>query len=896
MVMRRLLFYITHAIKNLRHSGHWTTFAVFCVAAGVATVVALRSLGLAINDSLISNLRQINHGDINVTNITSYGPFTATLQRGETETQILSPDVIEFMTRWAAKHNALISPYALVSNIRFTPFNQTTLSTPQFATSFLIDPQTFDRSGPIIALDPVGVPLKDLFTGGRDVVMSRNLADSQHLKVGDQVRVSNSEEPYILRGIVATETESSINNVLASFFGFAYFDIAQAAALQLNPNPNTISIVMPDGSTAEEISSAANELTPLVMFRDVNATPWLLERNKELADLIGRFIVTMGLGAMLIGGVGIMNTMLVLVGRRTMEIAALKTFGLKGGQIAALFLSEALILGILGSLLGVLAGVALSGAVNAFGEAFLQQKLPWRLHPEAMLYGVILGMVVTLVFGVLPVLMAARVRPAIVLRPNETHLPRASLIQMLIALSVVVVVLGIVAGQIIGPVIDGMLSRFIHAPNPIIIGIILVALVLLILAFLTAILWVFVWFIGRLPTFGQVDLRLALRNLSSRRVRTATTLLALAAGMFALSAITYFGLGAREILRFQFAQTLGGNVMLFPLVPRQLAQPVVKTLLRTQDGVEYDTLLRINLGRVIAVDNTPVKLEGKVRNFPLSILTRDTDNPALNSGPLLAGRDLTADDRGKNVIVLTQQNAIGGLVQGFNSLDDLGVTVGSQVRLLINGRPLNFEVIGIVGTASRFTPGIANAYIAPEVQGLSAGYQINVIQVQPDKLDTFLTNMSKIPLVFAVDVSFIDSLLKRLIDQLAAIPTVVGILSLLAAAVIMANTVSLTMLERRQQIGVLKVLGLNRRRVLRVVLLENTVIGLLGGLIGIGISALGLSLLTIIGTGFSIPLPSDATFITLGLIVASVLIAWIATLLSARVAIRETVAKILRYE
>jgi len=104
------------------------------------------------------------------------------------------------------------------------------------------------------------------------------------------------------------------------------------------------------------------------------------------------------------------------------------------------------------------------------------------------------------------------------------------------------------------------------------------------------------------------------------------------------------------------------------------------------------------------------------------------------------------------------------------------------------------------------------------------------------------------------------------------------------------------MLERRQQIGVLKVLGLNRRRVLRVVLLENVVIGLLGGVIGIGISTLGLSILTLVGTGIGIPLPSDATLITIGLVVASVVIAIVATLLSARVAIGETVAKILHYE
>jgi putative ABC transport system permease protein len=894
--MRRFLFYFKHAANNLRHSGHWTTFAVFCVAAGVATVVALRSLGLAINDSLISNLRQLNHGDINVTSLTSYGPFAFAFQRGDYERQILSQETVQWTRKWAAGHNAKISPYALISNIQFTPFNEDKPSAPQFATSFLIDPQSFDMASPIVALDPAGVPLKDLFTGGHDVVMSRNLADSQHLKVGDQVRVSNSDEPFILRGIVATETESSINNVLASFFGFAYFNIDQATTLQLNPNPNTISVVMPDDATGDDISNAADELIRAGRFRDINATPWLLKRNQEIADLIGRFIVTMGLGAMLIGGVGIMNTMLVLVGRRTMEIAALKTFGLKGKQIAALFMAEAFLLGIIGSALGVIAGLALSGAVNTFGEIFLQQKLPWRLHLDAMLYGVTLGMVVTLVFGVLPVLMAANVRPAIVLRPNETHIPRASLLQVLAALSIVVVVLGIIAGQIIGPVVDTLFSRLASPPNPIIVGIVLVALVMLILALLTGVMWAVVWLIGHLPTFGQVDMRLALRNLSSRRVRTATTLLALAAGMFALSAITYFGLGAREVIRFQFAQTLGGNVLLIPLVPRQIAQPLVRTLLRAQAGVEYDTLLNINLARITAVDNVQVKIQGKVKNFPLSILTRDTDNPALNSGPLLAGRDLTADDRGKDVIVLTQQNAIGGLVQGFDSLDDLGVKVGSTIQLQFSGRAHKFEVVGIVGTASRFTPSIANAYIPPDVSGLQGGYQLNVVQVEPDKMNSFLTNISKMPLVFAFDVSFIDGLLKRLIDQLAAIPTIVGLLSLAAAAVIMANTVSLTMLERRQQIGVLKVLGLNRRRVLWVVLLENTVIGLLGGLIGIGISSLGVTILTVVGTGFGVPLPSDATLITVGLVVASVVIAWVATLLSARVAIREKVARILRYE
>ena len=74
--MGRLTFYLGYAAKNLLRSGQWTTFAVFCVAAGVATVVALRGLGLAITDSLLSNLRQYNHGDINLTSTAAFGQMT----------------------------------------------------------------------------------------------------------------------------------------------------------------------------------------------------------------------------------------------------------------------------------------------------------------------------------------------------------------------------------------------------------------------------------------------------------------------------------------------------------------------------------------------------------------------------------------------------------------------------------------------------------------------------------------------------------------------------------------------------------------------------------------------------------------------------------------------------
>src|SRR5690606_34262365 len=281
---------------------------------------------------------------------------------------------------------------------------------------------------------------------------------------------------------------------------------------------------------------------------------------------------------------------LVMVGRRTNEIAALKTFGLKGRQVAALFLSEAFLLGLMGSVVGTIVGTLMSGIVNQYGEAFLQQRLPLRFYPEAALFGVALGIVVTMVFGILPVLTANRVRPAIILRPNETYVPAAGCLHSLIALVLVVVVIGSVAGQILGSIPFGIIG---------------VAVTLLILGVLVGVMWIIVWVVSHLPSFGVVDLRLALRNLTARRIRTATTLLALSAGMFALSSISFVGAGTRELLQFQLTQNFGGNVLVFPLlglVSQQLGQSVLDAQLSGIEGVSYNTRLSIYSGRLRMVN------------------------------------------------------------------------------------------------------------------------------------------------------------------------------------------------------------------------------------------------------------------------------------------------------
>ncbi len=262
---------------------------------------------------------------------------------------------------------------------------------------------------------------------------------------------------------------------------------------------------------------------------------------------------------------------------------------------------------------------------------------------------------------------------------------------------------------------------------------------------------------------------------------------------------------------------------------------------------------------------------------------RDSTNPNAIQAAVVEGRDLLPDDRGKLVMVVADDWAKGE-----------GVNLGSTLTLQTSSGRQTFTVVGIIQSTGLVSFG--KLFIPPDSTHGNPNIQFNVLLVDPAHLNDVLLKLTESPLVFALDISFIDSLLKRLIDEFAAIPTVVGLLSLLAAAVAMANTVSLQTLERRRQIGVLKAVGLKGRRVLWIMLLENTIIGLLGGLIGLGVSAIGVSVMTDVGTGTPIPIPAQASTVAVALVIASVLIAWAATFLSARVAIRERVANVLRYE
>ena len=882
-------FYVVHSVRDMLRNRQRTLFALFCVAAGVAAVVALRMLGLMIADALTTNIAALNHGDIVMMSDGAVGLTEETPDKNV----VFTARTVERVREWAAARDIEVTTAFSDIRLQIAPIRDGRVGRPQLTASFFIEPDRYPFYSEVTALDPPGVPLRDLLVDSDDIVLAENTAARIGVAVGDQVRLSRAEEFFTVSGIIPTESENFTQNPETVIFGYVYLSLDQMPLLGLEPLPDEIYLKLSEDSDIQEALSSLRRSFYGVSLRSRDE---VLEDNQFIADAIGDFILIMGLAAMVVGGVGIINTMLVVVGRRTVEIAVLKTLGLKGSQVTLLFLVEAVLIGLFGSLLGLVLGVALSFAAQRVGETFLQQSLRWYLSLDPLIIGVAMGVTVTTVFGFLPTLAAARVRPAVVLRPVDVLLPRAGFLQRLLALLALTLVLGLIAAQIIGD------------PGA---GFILAGAGMLALGILTGLFWVVVWAIGKLPSFGWVDLKLALRQMTTKRSRTASSLVALTGGIFALSLITLMSSTIVEILNFGLTEQLGGNVMAMTFFPG--ASQMMTDRLDEFPDVTYSRianyraeLVAINgsrdidafLAERLGADQTSVSPESL--SFAFSFLTaRDVQGEPMPDTPMVAGRQLGPQDAGQSVIVLP--DSLPGL-----GVSQFGFVPGDRIRLRL--RSFNrsivqeFEVVGIKRVASGMSVtnmNLSRAAVIP-LDSLPEDFPpeatIVIANAPDDRLNELLLALSDVPGAFTFDVGSLSATIERMLQQMVAIPLLVAGLAMFAGATIIANTVSLTTLERRRQIGIMKALGLKGWRVLGQLLLENAIIGLVGGLVGVGVSALIIGMVTQFGGRvevFQQSISGEQVVILLSLAVG---IALFATILTAWGASREKPMNVLRYE
>jgi putative ABC transport system permease protein len=147
----------------------------------------------------------------------------------------------------------------------------------------------------------------------------------------------------------------------------------------------------------------------------VSSSEELLEQVKTFLNLITIFITGIGAVSMLVGGIGIMNSMVTSVMERTREIGLMKALGASNAKIKNIFLLEAALIGGIGGIIGIILGYTMAITIALIGQS-LGYALNASISIEVTMGALIFSMIVGSLSGVIPAINASKLDPVVALR------------------------------------------------------------------------------------------------------------------------------------------------------------------------------------------------------------------------------------------------------------------------------------------------------------------------------------------------------------------------------------------------------------------------------------------------------------------------------------------------
>jgi len=798
-------FVLLTALRETRSAWKRLVFFFVCIAIGVGAIVALRSVIQSVRQVLTSEARTLIAADILLT--TDRPWQTGTPERiaarvagipGATRIDSIEMATMARPVDESAGVSKVVELRAVQPGFPF--YGQLTLQ----------DGRGYSHS----------------LLRNRGALVRPELLAQLGLTVGDEIAIGRSR--FTVRGVISLEPGRSLSGFsLGPRVMIDYDDLPGTGLLGFGSRViRQMLLRVPE----ERIDSLTRDLQTELRPQFVRVRSYR-DRQEQIGEDFLRaenYLSLVGLVIVVLGGIAVSSVTRVFVRQKIKSIAVMKCVGGTSRQILSVYLLQALALGLLGSLAGVafaaIAIAAIPRDLNQIGTLTVPYGLSW----SAVVQGLGVGVLVSLLFSMVPLLEVRQVKPSLLLR-QETAPRRRDWFQIGATAAVAAALVGLASWQ----------AASLRVGLSVCLGFIGLTLVLQGLG------WLLTRMTRPLARSTWFPMRQAVLHLSRPGNQTRVILLTVGLGTFFIMGVR----GLQTNLLSQFALQIGENTPNLFLVDIQQDQVAgMRAFLaeRLPAGSE-STLIPVLRARVTG---RGVRLEDVEDLQGRGMLSREYT--MTYRGGLAVNETLIRGRFPKRTVGSDPFTTTGGRPQDLpevsieeSIVERFGIGVGDVMRFDILGRPIHARVSGIrrVEWRDGRTGGFMFVFGAGTFDSAPHWYiapvRANVADpVQRARLTHDL--VVKFPNVSVIDLREVLETIRKVFGVVTVAIDVVGSLVILTGGLILIGAVAVTKFQRVYEAAIFKTLGASSRSIAAMLMVEYGLLGTLAGAVGsFGALALG---------------------------------------------------------
>ena len=784
------------ALRELRAGWRRLLFFFLCLSVGVGSVVALRSTIQNLNSAVTAEARQMLAADAFADSSRQWTPEAlAAIER------IARPPLVEARTETVDLPTMMRPADGAREGALMVELKAVEAPYPLYGEFKLSDGATFDHA----------------LLADRGAVVAESLLERLQLRVGDEVKIGDAV--FRIRGSFEREPGGAGGGFrLGQRVFIARRAVEETGLTGFGSRARHRMLFRVRGDETERLvaelrAALKGGLVSVRSYRDAE------ESLNEQFTRSENYLALTGLVVLVLGGIGITNVTRVFIEQKKRAIAVLKCVGGTSRKLILTYLAQTLALGLAGSLFGVLlARLALLFVERSFAES-LPPQMTYALRAGAALQGVALGLLVCLLFAVLPLLRVRHIKPNTLLRDLDdagAGARRFDFVRWGAGLAVLGGLVLVSSWQ----AASFRVGAFFLAGLLATAGALYLAAALLIRA------------VRRARRVRSFALRHAISSLHRPGNQTRVVVMAVGLGVFLI--LTIRALQANLLYEFDPASRARlPSMYLLDVQPAQ--RDGVARLVEQATGEPAVAVPTVRV-RIAAINGKQVDLDAREARRERGRLGREyvvTYRPALEANEeIVGGKFWDAAPSGEPEVSIEE-----GMV-GLGGLD-----VGGRITFDVLGRKVDAKVTSVrrvdwrnsrTGFLILFRPGALEQ--APQTFVVPVGGLKSEAERAPFQREL----LGRYPNVVVIDVAEIVRRVSRVLDNVSLAVSFVGAFVLLSGVLILVGSIAMTKWQRIYEAAVLKTLGAKRGDLLGIMLAEYGLLGTVAGVVGAAASV-GLS-------------------------------------------------------